>query len=249
MVGVTMQRCWQWQNNRILWRQTLKTTPSSYRALIYLGSEYAQRHDFVKALDCYKQALRACPNRDNLILIYYNQAIVFLRMGEEHNARSCLHKLLETYPGYAPAWILLGDMAAMKKMWEEALALYDKSGGPKNDWDQGYAYFLDKKGNCFMALAQWHKASQVYMRAMKYAPHDPSFYAKSGFAHIQIGCYTIAEQHLKRGLMLQERSYHIHYMLHILYSRQKNGVLAEYHYQRARQLSPSQKLPSIEKSE
>ena len=132
---LTIHRCFDWKNNDTLWKQTFKTTPNSYRALIYLGNQEIRKADQVshiqekqqywkKAVSYYQQALKTNINQNNTALLHRNMAAIAFRQKDIPKRILHLEKALEIFPSDTRVSILLGDLYGRSGNWSKAIFYY-----------------------------------------------------------------------------------------------------------------------------
>lgn len=148
LLVMTMYRCGDWRDNATLWRRTLKTTPESYRALIYLAAEANRENHTSLAFQYYQAALKARPNRHNEILINYNLGMLLLEARQPKQALHFFSEALQRHPEHNPSWIALGDASARQKNWQGAIYFYQQVKVPLNRWDKDYEAVQKKLTRC-----------------------------------------------------------------------------------------------------
>ncbi len=79
----TISRGQVWKNSEILWTETLKVSPGSYRAHNNLGMEYYKKGDFEKAIHHFKQSVNLNPD---LSISHLNLANALFRNGQMNKA-------------------------------------------------------------------------------------------------------------------------------------------------------------------
>ena len=157
------------------YEQQSQQSPDSAPLKANLGSLYAQKQEWHKALVCYQKAIQLNPNMAG---VYRNLAKVLEKLGREADAAKCWYQALNLEPQSANAeqHYQLGDVLYKQNLLEEAIVCYRRAIELKPNYAQAYFQI----GEVLNKLNKWDKAVIAYSRALKLNKHLPHIYQKLG---------------------------------------------------------------------
>ena len=159
-----------------------------------LGSLYAQKQEWQKALICYQKAIKLNPK---VAGVYRNLAKVWGKLGKEDEAAKCWYQALNLEPQSADAekYCQLGDIFLKQNQLEEAIACYRRA--IELESDHAPAYF--RIGEIFQSRGRSTEAITCFRQAVRY---DNS----TVFYHQRLGQILVQEQKFDEALSCYQKA-------------------------------------------
>ncbi|MGK7936897.1 MAG: tetratricopeptide repeat protein, partial [Xenococcaceae cyanobacterium] len=145
-----------------------------------LGSLYAQKQDWHKAVKSYQRAIQLDPT---IAGVYRNLAKVLEKLGQEAKAAKCWYQALSLEPKSANAeqHFELGDTLSKQNLLEEAISCYRRAIELKPDYAQ--AYF--RIGEILQSCGHNGEAIACCQKAIQLNNSQPSYYCRLGQILVQ----------------------------------------------------------------
>ncbi|MDJ0632868.1 MAG: tetratricopeptide repeat protein [Xenococcaceae cyanobacterium MO_188.B29] len=145
-----------------------------------LGSLYAQKQEWQKALICYQKAIKLNPN---LAVVYRNLTKVWGKLGKETEAAKCYYQALSLEPRSANAeqHYHLGNILLKQNQLEEALVCYRRAISLKPDYAQ--AHF--RLGEILQSRGSRTEAIDCWEQAVRFNKTNPNYYYHLGQLLVQ----------------------------------------------------------------
>ncbi|CAG9317205.1 unnamed protein product [Blepharisma stoltei] len=156
------------------------------------GSNYHQKNELLKAIECYDSAIRLKP--DNA-LSHYNKGVALRGLGRNLESIECYDAAIRLKPDYASAYLNKGVALKGLERKQEATECYEAAIRLKPDYAK--AYF--NKGNSFTESGKKLEAIELYNEAIKLKPDYIEAYYNKGNSLSDLGrkleaieCYDTA---------------------------------------------------------
>jgi tetratricopeptide (TPR) repeat protein len=186
----------------------MRSQPQNLAVHINLGSLYAQKQDWQRAIACYQKAIKIDPNNG---IIYRNLAKVYRKIGQK------LKALEITYRGYslAPATISgqehlqLGNALLKEQQIQPALACYRRAIEAKPSAVEAYIRLggvLESQNNRKGAIA-------CYLQSIEHQPNNPQAYILLGQNFAQEKDWQQAVKFYRQAVALQPKNNKAHHDL------------------------------------
>src|SRR5258706_5639172 len=114
--------------------------------------------------------------------------------GDIASAQKMVEQILAAAPASAPAWLLKGDLLAMKLQPEQALAEYQQASRAQPDYAPSYL----AQALSYVDSAKFPEAQDAINNAKKYAPASPKLYFAQAALSLQEGKYDACRAALQR---------------------------------------------------
>ena len=138
-------------------RQALAADPNSSAAHMAMGDLYLLQKDQKQAIEEYKKAADLAPVRSTERLKY---AAFMSATGGNEETRRVATEMTKQAPDYLPGWILLVELAAKEKKYDEALALLENVFSREAQYVDGRRL----QGDILLAKGDTKKALEVLER-------------------------------------------------------------------------------------
>ncbi len=143
-------------------RQALTIDPKSAGAHIAMGDIYLYRKDLKQASEEYKKAADLAPVRSVERLKY---AAFMSATGDVQETRRVATEMTKKAPDFLPGWVLLAELAAKDKKYDEALSLLENVFGRDPEYVDGCRLQSDvllEKGDTKKAVEVLERLDQKY---------------------------------------------------------------------------------------
>ena len=147
-------------------RQALAADPNSSAAHMAMGDLYLFQKDQKQAIEEYKKAADLAPIRSVERLKY---AAFSSATGGAEEARRVATEMTKQAPDYLPGWILLTELAAKDKKYDEALSLLENVFSR----DPQYVDGRRRQGDILLAKGEPKKAIEILERVDQAYPGSP----------------------------------------------------------------------------
>lgn len=203
------------------------------------GEELAEGLDYLrKCIDL---------NQDDLTLRYYF-AFALARYGEDfESARRCLNEILETDPGHADAWFLLGEMAhtegnhvLARRCLERVATIMPAF--PDVHFRLGQLLQHHFPGETAAAADHFRRAVE------QDAKHAEAFYQLASLELDALGDISSAIRHFRAVLRLDPVHPFANYDLALVYHRLHDHAKASEFYERSIRINPELRTPENDKA-
>ncbi len=175
--------------------QASKLQSNNAHILGLLGIVFAQRGQYVEALQYLKDSLRIFPKNSQTLI---NLGNVYVSLSDFENSINSYRKAIKLEPNYAEAWSNIGNALQELKRFEEAIAHYDKALSIKPD----YAEAWSNKGNALQELKRFEEAIILFDTALNLKPSYAKGYANKGNALHQLKRFQEAITNHNKALSL-----------------------------------------------
>jgi tetratricopeptide (TPR) repeat protein len=159
--AVTIARNPDWQNNFVLWSQTVQNSPNSLVARGGLGMAYLERGMLDEAAEQFKISIKLYPGHANS---YYNLGLVYYQKGDQEKALEYFNRSVALDPESMRAHYNLATIYLKQGLWDRAIYHYVKVNEldpeiPMAHYNLGMAYAMQGKLN--QAIAEWQRVMQL----------------------------------------------------------------------------------------
>jgi tetratricopeptide (TPR) repeat protein len=211
-----------------------RSQPQSLAVQINLGSLYAQKKDWQRAITCYQKAIDIDPNN---AMVYRNLARVYRQIGQK------LKALETTYQAYSLApekvsgreHFKLGNALLQQQQIQSALACYRRAIEAKPSEIEAYIHLgkiLESQNNRQAAIA-------CYLKTIQHQPQNAQAYLLLGQSLAQAKDWQQAIKFYRQAIKLQPNNNKVHHDLGDAFSNLKQWVGAIDAYRRAIELEPN----------
>ena len=107
--------------------------------------------------------------------------------GDIASAQQIVEQILAKAPANAPAWLLKGDLLAMKSQREQALAAYQQASRAQPDYAPAYL----AQALLYADLAKFTASQEAIDSARKYSPASPKLNFAQAVLSLQEGKYDV----------------------------------------------------------
>lgn len=157
----TIARNPDWQNNFVLWSQTVQRSPDSLTAHGGLGMAYLERGMLDEAAKQFEIAIKLYPDHAKS---YYNLGLVYYQKGDQKKAVEYFNRCVALDPKSMRAHYNLGTIYLKQGLWDRAIHHYVKVNEldaeiPMAHYNLGMAYAMQGKLN--QAIAEWQIVLQL----------------------------------------------------------------------------------------
>jgi O-antigen ligase len=115
-------------NNADTWTRNLD--PEANPLDWYKGLAHSGLNDHANALEAYKNALKAHPNK---IIVLHNIGIIYSKLGDNENAKFYLNKALEIVPSYKPSLLAMATLYVEDENYPETLEMLERIRAKQKD--------------------------------------------------------------------------------------------------------------------
>ncbi|MDJ0633428.1 MAG: tetratricopeptide repeat protein [Xenococcaceae cyanobacterium MO_188.B29] len=173
-----------------------------------LGSLYAQKQDWHKAVKSYQRAIQLDPS---VAGVYRNLAKVLEKLGKEAEAAKCWYKALSLEPESVDAQkhFELGDTLYKQNQLEEAINCYRWAIELKPDYAQ--AYF--RIGEILQSCGHKSKAIACFQQAVRYDSANVHYYKHLGQILLQEQNWEEAIAYYQKAIHLEPKDWEAYHQL------------------------------------
>jgi tetratricopeptide (TPR) repeat protein len=193
---LTWQRCHQFANVEVLYRETLDRNPTAWLCHYNLAIILYERKEYAEAARHYQESSRYNPNHSES---HFGLAMSLRELGQLQAARVHLQETLRCAPGHKKALYYLPEVLIRLGQFEQAVAVCQEviRLSPNN------ADAYNQCGFAYEKLGQLEQAVASFRHALRLAPNAPGveYYLASALA--RQGHLQEAIEHLQRALELQ----------------------------------------------
>lgn len=157
----TIRRTNIWRDQTVLWTDTAKRSPNSFKAHNNLGNIYRDTGRLDEAIAEFKHALRLY---DDYIDAHNNLGVTYRKKGMFHEAMIEYQKVLMLNPRYPYAHNNLGVLYAKSNLLDLAIAEFNNAISSKPDYSDAY----NNLGSTYIRKGLHEKAIQACLEAIKY---------------------------------------------------------------------------------
>lgn len=173
----------------------LTAAPDQPAAHIAKGRALMSSGHVQAALDNLLETQRRFGNLPDIAL---NIAQCHKTLGDTGQAHELLHRLSQSAPGYAPAWLELGHMARLQEHYIEAAQYYERAVRIQPSTEARF-----NLAHCLYAADRIEPARRLYHELLEQHPDDPIIHNNLGRLYESMGQPDPAERHLRRAVELQ----------------------------------------------
>jgi len=177
-------------------RQALRLQPSNPHVLRLLGVIFAQRKQYLEALNYLNDSIKALPKNS---LALSNLGNIFLELKEYNNAIDAYDRSIKIDQNYAEAWSNKGNVLYELKRFDEALAHHDQALSLKSD----YAEAWSNKGNALHELKRFDEALAHHDQALSLKSDYAEAWSNKGITLNELKQYEEAIAHYEKALTLK----------------------------------------------
>jgi tetratricopeptide (TPR) repeat protein len=157
----TVLRNRDWQNNFVLWSQTVQSSPTSLVARGGLGMAYLERGMLNEAQQEFERAIKLYPNHAKS---HYNLGLVYHQKGDLKKAMQNFNRSVTLDPGLMRAHYNLATLYAQQGNMDLAIRHYVKvteldAEVSEAHYNLGLAYAM--QGKLKQAISEWEKVLQL----------------------------------------------------------------------------------------
>lgn len=173
-----------------------------------LGSLYAQKQEWQKALSCYQKAIKLNPK---VAGVYRNLAKVWGKLGKEDEAAKCWYQALNLEPQRADAekYCQLGDIFLKQNQLEEAIACYRRAIELESDYAP--AYF--RIGEIFQSRGRSTEAIVCFRQAVRYDNSTSLYPQRLGRILVQEQKFDEAIAYYQKVILLEPKQWKTYHQL------------------------------------
>ena len=158
-----------------IYEEILKSNPSHFDALHFMGLIALQEKDYLEAADLLTKAIEINPKS---AAACYNQGIILFELKQFEAALQSYDKAIILKPDYAEAYSNRGNSLKELLQFEAALQSYDKAISLKPDYAEAYS----NRGIVLMKFKRYEAAVESYDKAIAFKPEYSEFYFNRGNA-------------------------------------------------------------------
>jgi Flp pilus assembly protein TadD len=184
-----------YQNQEVLWRDTLAKNPDCWLAHNNLGIWLYHEGHIADAIEHYHKAIQIEPNWCDT---WYNLGAALDAQGRSDEAIADYHRAIQLNPDYAYALNNLGNALAARGQWDEAIESYHRAVRS----DPNFSWALSNLGVALAARGKFEEAIQAYHRAIQINPERASTYMNLGITLGQLGRTREAVAQYQQALKL-----------------------------------------------
>jgi predicted O-linked N-acetylglucosamine transferase (SPINDLY family) len=173
--AVTLHKQGRLEQAKQIYKEILKSNPSHFDALHFLGLIALQEKDYREAADLLTKAIEINPKS---AAACYNQGIILFELKQFEAALQSYDKAISLKPDYAEAYSNRGNAFKELLQFEAALCSYDKAISLKPDYAQAYS----NRGVVLMKLKRYEAEVESYDKAIALKPDYSEFYFNRGNA-------------------------------------------------------------------
>ncbi|MCP4134662.1 MAG: tetratricopeptide repeat protein [bacterium] len=201
-------------------------------ALTFLGMISHDRGKYQEALEFYERALKYYDKNPDT---YRNRGLSFRALEKFDKAAKNLHKALELNSGDVNSRIILGNIYFNRAQYDNAIKEYTialelSPGNPSVLYNKGSS--LLKKGDELSGIDYLRKAAE----ASKIGDIAHSAYSRLGLLFMEKKNYDLAEQYLRKAILIDPRNAVYRYNLGITYLRQEKTAKALKEFEEAEKI-------------
>ena len=173
--AVAMHKQGRLEQAKQIYEEILKSNPSHFDALHFLGLIALQEKHYQDAADLLSRAIQINPKS---AAACYNQGIILFELKQFEAALQSYDKAISLKPDYAEAYSNRGNALKELQQFEAALHSYDKAISFKPDYAQAYS----NRGTVLMKLKRYEAELESYDKAIALKPDYSEFYFNRGNA-------------------------------------------------------------------
>ena len=212
----TVVRNGDWRDDLTLWEKTVQTAPHSSRAHQNLGTEYARRGEFDRAIAQFRQALRIWPQNPRA---HYHLGNAYFALGRLDKARTAYQAALRHEPDLAQAYFHLGRVWGKQGHIDQALETLQQAVRLRPH----YARAHHELGTAYYKKGLVEKAREQYLRTLEIDPKYTQAYRNLGIIYRQRQELEKAMSAYQALLRLDPQHVGAHLALASLYGRSSTG--------------------------
>jgi len=229
--ALTLHRTLVWRDSMMLWKQSLRITPTEFRPYAALGDEYVQRGLLSRAQRCYRRALTLEGSQPEQ---YVDIGNVDLSAGRLEEAIEAYRTATRIAPAAPRAWSNLAMCYLRKGDLNQACAMALRALECDPQLPQGH-YNL---GRVYERLGRLREAEASYSAALRSLPDFFDAVVALGFVQLKLKKFEAARETLSRVAKAAPRDTTIQNNLGLcLFQLGKVGQAIE-HYRRAIKIAP-----------
>lgn len=202
---VTWKRNQLYQNPVLLLEETISRYPDNDRTYNNLGMIYYDHKEYVKALQCYQNAIKLNPKHS---LAYNNLGNTYYGLNEYEKALQYYQKAIEINPNFADSYYNVGNLYNGLKEYIKALQYYRKATELNPNSPKAY----NNMGTIFAYQKEYVKAQEHFQKAIEFDPNYGIAFFNLGNLYYDlreykkaIQQYEIAAKLLPNVQLIQER--------------------------------------------
>lgn len=167
---------------------------------------------------------------------WYYLALSEVQSGKIEIAQGRLKDSLLTDPGFAEAWMLLGNIYYNKAQYDTSSEMYERSIHIK-PLPEAYKYL----GHCYFRMDQCLKASAMYDKYLSYSM-DGGISNLAGICYLREKNYVKAKEYFVQALLISDTFHVAHLNLGYIQFSFEDYVSASYHYRKRLEYEPDDKM-------
>ena len=198
-----------------------------------LGSLYAQKKDWRKAIGHYQKAIQLNPNMAGA---YRNLARVLEKIDKKAEATKCWYQALSIEPHSATAeeHYQLGDTFLKESQLEEAIACYRRS----IEIEPAYAQAYFRLGEILQTRGRNIEAIACFRQAVRYDNSTASYHHRLGQILVQEQKLTEAISYYQKAIQIEPERWETHHQLGEVFSKLERWQEAAIAYNQSIKFNP-----------
>lgn len=229
---MTERRNLDYQDDMILWSDTVAKQPENSRALSGLGTAYLDRGKLPEAQRYYAEALRLDPTSPHK---HHNLALAFDRAGMKDEALKHYEEAVRLVPSYAPSRANIAMILIQRGRSEEAIEHLKIALTYLPDLARGHYVF----GLALVDRGQWENAIKAFERAVALKTDYPEAEYNLGATLFRLNRAPEALRHLERAVQLSPEWADAHFNLGLVLASLGRVEEAMQRYAEATRLDPA----------
>jgi len=162
---LSWRRAWAFENDEVLWTDTLAKNPKCWLAAYNLGHALDQSGRIEQAIPLYRKALEIRPDYPQA---HTNLGMALLNQGQKSEAMEHFQEAVKLDPNYSDARSNLGVCLAIMGKTEEAISQFQKA----LEIEPDNAEVQNNLGSLFLKMGQMNQAILHYQLAVQINPDD-----------------------------------------------------------------------------
>jgi tetratricopeptide (TPR) repeat protein len=213
------------------YRKALEIDPEYADVHNNLGTIYANRGEYDRAIDHFAKAVRFAEKHRQAVCAeaYNNLGAALAARGQTNEAMKCYEKALQRDPEFAGVYCNIGVASAARGQIAEAIRYYQKALA----LNPAYAEAEYDLANALATLGKIDEAVAYYSRALEHNPAHADAHHNLGVALAAKGRLPEAIAHYHQALAIQPRYGMAHYHLAVALTKQSHFDEAIGHYRKA----------------
>lgn len=201
-----------WSNTEALFRNVLRSYPSSFIARNNLGNTYVRQERWDDAIAEFETALETHED----VTLHNNLARAYGKKGLMDRAIAHFDRSIELEPTNPETYVELGRMYAERDLVEQALVAYAKA----IELKPGYAVTYVNRASLLINSGRMTEAIDDLLMAIELDPAVPQSHYNLALAYTQQGNVDDAIRLYEEAIRLEPRLYEAHFNLGRLYAKQ-----------------------------